>query len=156
MSAHFQDPSCMHWWLPNDESYPPMIRQIRKFVEERTSEARDVPAENLRDIKTIFASMKLDDGKTASMKLDDGKTASMKLDDGKTASMKLDDGKTHIPVSRKGMMPQPQVAVASDRGWRTGGMMDESLVDVRGMGVEEAEHYSFLEYPEGNDFWGTE
>jgi hypothetical protein len=113
-----------------------MIRQIRKFVEERTSEARDVPAENLRDIKTIFASMKLDDGKTA--------------------SMKLDDGKTHIPVSRKGMMPQPQVAVASDRGWRTGGMMDESLVDVRGMGVEEAEQYSFLEYPEGNDFWGTE
>jgi hypothetical protein len=103
-----------------------MIRQIRKFVEERTSEARDVPAENLRDIKTIFA------------------------------SMKLDDGKTHIPVSRKGMMPQPQVAVASDRGWRTRGMMDESLVDVRGMGVEEAEQYSFLEYPEGNDFWGTE
>lgn len=103
-----------------------MIRQIRKFVEERTSEARDVPAENLRDIKTIFA------------------------------SMKLDDGKTHIPVSRKGMMPQPQVAVASDGGWRTGDMMDESLVDVRGMGVEEAEQYSFLEYPEGNDFWGTE
>jgi len=103
-----------------------MIRQIRKFVEERTSEARDVPAENLRDIKTIFA------------------------------SMKLGDGKTHIPVSRKGMMPQPQVAVASDRGWRTGGMMDESLVDVRGMGVEKAEQYSFLEYPEGNDSWGTE
>lgn len=62
MSALFQDPSCMHWWLPNDENYPPIIRQIRKFVDERTSTARDVPAEDLRDMKAIFSTMNLDDG----------------------------------------------------------------------------------------------
>lgn len=126
MSALFQDPSCMHWWLPNDESYPPIIRSIRKFVQERTSEARDVPAEDLRDMKAIFA------------------------------QMKLDDGKTHIPVvGRKGMMTQGPVAVASDQGWRPAGMMDENLVDVRGVGIDETESYNLLEYPESSDYWGT-
>jgi hypothetical protein len=52
----------MHWWLPNDEEYPPIIRSIRNFVEERTSEAKTLPAEDLRDMKAIFASLKLDDG----------------------------------------------------------------------------------------------
>lgn len=51
----------MHWWLPNDEAYPPIIRSIRKFVEERTSPAKNLPAENIRDMKAIFASMKIDD-----------------------------------------------------------------------------------------------
>lgn len=123
MSALFQDPSCMHWWLPNDESYPPIIRSIRKFVQERTSEARDVPAEDLRDMKAIFA------------------------------SLKLDDGKTHIPVAgRKGVLDQGPVAVASDQGWRPAGMMDENLVDMRGVGADESESYNFLGYPEGNDY----
>lgn len=51
----------MHWWLPNDEDYPPVIRGIRAFVEERTAPARDVATEDLRDIKAIFKNMKLDD-----------------------------------------------------------------------------------------------
>ena len=53
----------MHWWLTNDEDYPPIIRSIRNFVEERTSKAKNLPAEDLRDMKAIFASLKLDDGK---------------------------------------------------------------------------------------------
>jgi hypothetical protein len=65
MAVLFQEPSCMHWWLPNDESYPPIIRALRRFVEERTSEARDVPAEDLRDMKAIFSLLKLDDGTPA-------------------------------------------------------------------------------------------
>jgi hypothetical protein len=126
MSALFQDPSCMHWWLPNDESYPPIIRSIRKFVQERTSEARDVPAEDLRDMKAIFA------------------------------SLKLDDGKTHIPVaSRKGMMANGPVAVASDQGWRPAGMMDENLIDVRGVATDVAVSYDLMGYPDSNDYWGT-
>lgn len=52
----------MDWWLPNDEAYPPIIRSIRKFAEERTSPAKNVPAEDLRDMKAIFASLNLDDG----------------------------------------------------------------------------------------------
>jgi len=55
----------MHWWLPNDEGYPPIIRSIRKFVEERTSNPVDLPGEDLRDMKAIFASLKLDDGQSS-------------------------------------------------------------------------------------------
>ena len=55
----------MHWWLPNDEGYPPIIRSIRKFVEERTAPAKDLPSEDLRDMKAIFSSLKLDDGTPA-------------------------------------------------------------------------------------------
>jgi len=62
MADLFRDRSCMHWWLPNDEDYPPIIRSIRNFAEERTSEAKNLPAEDLRDMKAIFASLKLDDG----------------------------------------------------------------------------------------------
>jgi len=72
MADLFRDRSCMHWWLPNDEGYPPIIRSIRKFVEERTSTAKNVPAEDLRDMKAIFASLKLDDGRP-SIPLDLGK-----------------------------------------------------------------------------------
>jgi len=66
MADLFRDRSCMHWWLPNDERYPPIIRSIRKLVEERTAPAKNVPAEeDLRDMKAIFASMKLEDGKSS-------------------------------------------------------------------------------------------
>lgn len=65
MADLFRDRSCMHWWLPNDEAYPPIIRSIRNFVEERTSPAKNLPAEDLRDMKAIFASLKLDDGKAS-------------------------------------------------------------------------------------------
>lgn len=121
MAALFQDPSCMHWWLPNDGSYPPIIRSIRKFVEERTSKARNVPAEDLRDMKAIFS------------------------------SLKLDDGKTHIPVSRKSLMTDDQVAVARDQGWAAGRMMDENFVDV---GADGTESYTFMECSEGGGLWG--
>ncbi|KAJ5052061.1 uncharacterized protein L3040_001821 [Drepanopeziza brunnea f. sp. 'multigermtubi'] len=65
MADLFRDRSCMHWWLPHDENYPPIIRSIRKFVEERTSPAKDIPAEDLRDMKAIFASLNLVDDKSS-------------------------------------------------------------------------------------------
>lgn len=61
MADLFRDRSCMHWWLPNDENYPPIIRSIRKFVEERTSKATDLAGEDLRDMKAVFSSLNLDD-----------------------------------------------------------------------------------------------
>ena len=77
MADLFRDRSCMHWWLPNDENYPPIIRSIRKFVEERTSPAKNVPAEDLRDMKAIFASLNLDDGKSSiPPNVDNGKSPS--------------------------------------------------------------------------------
>ncbi|KAH7383719.1 hypothetical protein BKA64DRAFT_646894 [Cadophora sp. MPI-SDFR-AT-0126] len=80
MADLFQDRSCMHWWLPNDEYYPPMVRSIRKFVAERTSQAKNEPAEDLRDMKAIFASLKLkDDNSSVSPIKEKGKSSSNDL-----------------------------------------------------------------------------
>lgn len=57
----------MHWWLPNEENYPPVIRSIRGFVEERTTPAKDAPGQDLFDMKGIFASLKLEDGNPGSL-----------------------------------------------------------------------------------------
>lgn len=109
MAALFGDQSCMHWWLPNDESYPPMIRSIRKFVEERTSAARDVPTEDLRDMKAIFE------------------------------KLKLDDGKTHIPTQRgKNMIPPAQVAVANDENGAGYGAMESEVTGAYLQGSQES------------------
>ena len=59
MADIFQDRSCMHWWLPNDEQYPPIMRSIREFIEGRRSKCMNGFAEDLRDMKAIFASLKL-------------------------------------------------------------------------------------------------
>ncbi|CZT00813.1 related to C6 finger domain protein [Rhynchosporium graminicola] len=77
MADLFQDRSCMHWWLPNDENYPQIVRSIRKFVEERTSPAKTEPAEDLRDMKAIFASLKLDDGKPTLPSTEEGMNAAI-------------------------------------------------------------------------------
>jgi hypothetical protein len=53
----------MHWWLPNDEGYPPVVRSIRKLVEERTAPARNQSGQDLHDMKAIFGKLKMDDGK---------------------------------------------------------------------------------------------
>ncbi|KAI9878327.1 MAG: hypothetical protein M1830_001226 [Pleopsidium flavum] len=50
-----------HWWLPNDEGYPPIIRSIRSFIEDRTMTPKDQPGEDLRDIKAILQKVSLDD-----------------------------------------------------------------------------------------------
>jgi hypothetical protein len=94
----------MHWWLPNNEKYPPIIRSIRSFVEERTSQARDVPQEDIRDMKAIFASLKLDDGKT---------------------SIPPDSG---ISKSYQG-----QITVAADQDWTSSGLGDENLLNMSGI-----------------------
>ncbi|TVY29510.1 putative transcriptional regulatory protein [Lachnellula hyalina] len=65
MADLYHDRSCLHWWLPNDENYPPIIRSIRKFVEERTTPAKDTLSGDLRDMKAIFASLNIDDGKSS-------------------------------------------------------------------------------------------
>ena len=67
----------MHWWLPNDENYPPIIRSIRKFVEERTSAPTDVPTEDLRDMKAIFASLNLEDSNPTPVGTNVGKPANV-------------------------------------------------------------------------------
>ncbi|TKA66725.1 hypothetical protein B0A49_10110 [Cryomyces minteri] len=56
------------WWLPNDGDYPPMIRSIREWTEERTVKPRDSAGEDIREIKGIFSSWTLEDGVTKAEK----------------------------------------------------------------------------------------
>lgn len=67
MADLFRDQSCMHWWLPEDEGYPSIIRNIRKFVEDRSSAPKDISTEDLRDMKAIFEKLDLVDGASSSI-----------------------------------------------------------------------------------------
>lgn len=54
-------PELHHWWLPNDEGYPPIIRSIRTFVEERTLKPTNQANEDVRNMKGIFSKMSIFD-----------------------------------------------------------------------------------------------
>lgn len=66
MSELFRDNSCMHWWLPNDEMYHPIIRSIRKFVEDRTSLPKSAESKDVQDMKAVFSAMDVSDQSDAS------------------------------------------------------------------------------------------
>ncbi|KAK2765135.1 hypothetical protein FQN54_008834 [Arachnomyces sp. PD_36] len=57
----WQDPEMLNWWLPNEEGYPQVIKEIRSWVEERTTHPRDNFRGDLRDMKTLFWKMSIDD-----------------------------------------------------------------------------------------------
>ncbi|GFF40670.1 uncharacterized transcriptional regulatory protein C15D4.02 [Aspergillus udagawae] len=61
MAALWQLPEINHWWLPNEEGYPEIIREVRSMTEERTTHARDDFRENVRDMRTIFWKLSVDD-----------------------------------------------------------------------------------------------
>ncbi|KAL4807104.1 hypothetical protein BDV18DRAFT_112694 [Aspergillus unguis] len=61
LAAIWQLPEINHWWLPDDTSYPALIREIREMTEERTTNPRDNYRENVRDMKAIFGKLNLDD-----------------------------------------------------------------------------------------------
>ncbi|KAK5111695.1 hypothetical protein LTR62_004801 [Meristemomyces frigidus] len=50
-----------HWWLPNDEGLPQVVRAIRDFVEYRASMPQDDVAVNVRDMSGIFRAMSVSD-----------------------------------------------------------------------------------------------
>jgi hypothetical protein len=66
MSEMWQLPEVEHWWLPNEEGYAPILREIRKLIEERVKKAKEGrslaaggQADDLRDIKAIFSRMNI-------------------------------------------------------------------------------------------------
>ncbi|KAI0594953.1 hypothetical protein F4775DRAFT_392725 [Biscogniauxia sp. FL1348] len=59
MAEIFRDPSCIHWWLPNDEGLRPILRSIRAFADERNGNPVSEQTENLREMSAIFAKMRL-------------------------------------------------------------------------------------------------
>jgi hypothetical protein len=50
-------PEVNHWWLPNDEGYPAVVREIRIMTQERTNNPRDNFREDVRDMKSLFGNM---------------------------------------------------------------------------------------------------
>ncbi|KAL2793560.1 hypothetical protein BJX66DRAFT_223065 [Aspergillus keveii] len=61
LAALWQLPELNHWWLPDDEAYPTIIRQVREMTEERTNNPRDDFRESVRDMKAVFGKLNLDD-----------------------------------------------------------------------------------------------
>ncbi|KAH7328214.1 hypothetical protein B0I35DRAFT_403620 [Stachybotrys elegans] len=59
VAAHFGDPHCVRWWLPNDEGFSPTIQNIRNFADERNAAAVTVQQESLREVRHLFAKLEL-------------------------------------------------------------------------------------------------
>jgi len=55
----------MHWWLPNDEGFLPILQQIRSFIEYRTTPTKDRSSERLREMAGIFEALGLGDLESA-------------------------------------------------------------------------------------------
>ncbi|RAH40541.1 Zn(II)2Cys6 transcription factor [Aspergillus brunneoviolaceus CBS 621.78] len=61
MAAIWQLPEIDRWWLPNDENYPDLVREVRAMTEERITHPRDHFREDVRDMKALFWNISLDD-----------------------------------------------------------------------------------------------
>lgn len=58
MAEIFREPSCIQWWLPNDEGLSPVLRNIRVFADERNANPVSQQTEAIREISAIFAKMR--------------------------------------------------------------------------------------------------
>jgi hypothetical protein len=50
-----------HWWLPNEEDYPPILQATREFIKDRTAAPKDPFGQDVRDINGIFSTLNIDD-----------------------------------------------------------------------------------------------
>lgn len=67
MAEHWEIPEIDHWWLPNEEAYPPVIRSIRSLMENRLPQAASPSrSEDQRNIAGIFSSLTVHDSVTNS------------------------------------------------------------------------------------------
>lgn len=68
MAVLWNVPEVEHWWLPNEEGFLPILKEIRKLIEERVRKAKEVnrgkagEGDDLRDIKAIFSRMNVSGG----------------------------------------------------------------------------------------------
>ncbi|OQE42390.1 hypothetical protein PENCOP_c004G06348 [Penicillium coprophilum] len=61
LATIWQAPEVHHWWLPNEEGLTSIVREIRSLTSERSPQPRDEMRENVRDMKSLFGSLKLDE-----------------------------------------------------------------------------------------------
>ena len=59
MAELFGDQTCVNWWLPNDEGFTEILKNVRVFADERNAIAVTAQSENLREIRHIFTKMQL-------------------------------------------------------------------------------------------------
>lgn len=59
LAGIWQLPEVNHWWLPNDEGYTDIVREIRELTDERSAQPRDELRENVRDMKTLFGRLNM-------------------------------------------------------------------------------------------------
>ncbi|PHH90476.1 hypothetical protein CDD83_3571 [Cordyceps sp. RAO-2017] len=59
MAQVLRDPSCAHWWLPDDEGLTPILRSVRTFADERNAAAVDAQLENIREVRHLFAKLEM-------------------------------------------------------------------------------------------------
>lgn len=156
MSAFFQDPSCLDWWLPNSENYTPIVRAIRAFVESRTTQAVDVPqaTEDLSNMKAIFSNMKLDDSGSGVNSLPSPADSSGR----EAEDVKM--GK----IKEEWDMDSGGIGIGGHGGLQDGGLglgpMDMGIGMGMGMPLSEmhgadgwADAVGDLEYPPANGYW---
>ncbi|KAH7238275.1 hypothetical protein BKA59DRAFT_514572 [Fusarium tricinctum] len=65
MAELFREPSCVRWWLPNEEGFSPVLQEIRNFADERNAAAVTAQQESIREVRHIFAKMSLMDDANA-------------------------------------------------------------------------------------------
>ncbi|KAF4994737.1 hypothetical protein FGRMN_5591 [Fusarium graminum] len=65
MAELFREPSCVHWWLPTEQGFSPVLQEIRNFADERNAAAVTAQQESIREVRHIFAKMSLMDDANA-------------------------------------------------------------------------------------------
>ena len=70
MAQMWSLPEVNHWWLPDDEGFTPLLRDIRAFIKERAlayerSKGDDL-RDDLRDMKAIFAKLDIEESPKSS------------------------------------------------------------------------------------------
>ncbi|OGM44686.1 Zn(II)2Cys6 transcription factor [Aspergillus bombycis] len=65
LATVWQSPEVNHWWLSNDEGYPDIIREVRSMTEERSNTPRDNFRESVRNMRSLFWNISLDDSSSS-------------------------------------------------------------------------------------------
>ena len=57
MASYFRDPSCVRWWLPNDEGFTPILQSLREFADQRNAVAVTAQQESVREATYLYQKM---------------------------------------------------------------------------------------------------
>ena len=59
-----------HWWLPNDEGYPSVVRSIRDFIEYRARVPGDIMDTQVRDMSGLFRGLDVEESSKSGTEVD--------------------------------------------------------------------------------------